>query len=621
MNRAVLVYKATVLFRPVMLRFCNVDIRGFTYRGLIQNKGSVQMKKFLSLILLVVLLATSIVTSQAKGMVTSIGLAEHGLKAYNDHWQYQYGGKGQVVNGHRVSDCAGLIYAYFSDNGISGCYGGCTGQVSNNCVFSSKLQGKIPNIHGLAVTMYDTVAPETGIYGHIGIYIGAGLVCDNSTYGTNMVKANVFSRNWTEWHLFDLGVQYPVNGWYAFDNKMVYYQDYEYLTNVEVDGYYLNESGFALDSNGNYASISDSILSWEYASAEEVKRGLMYKGWKNNGGSVEEFESNATVIGNSVRLRSEANTNCSTLAYLNKNTPVNILEEVVGETISSDGNTSSIWYKIQTQYGKVGYMCSLFVLRDGNHRSLSSPEFSYIEGEGVKIKSPELVDILYTTDCTSPQKGNGIKYEGPVKELGCTYTAVCKEGTLYSPISTFTITSTSQVFTDFNYSNWFAPMVDEAVAAGLFVGTGHNTFSPTSSITRGQFVLVLARMANADLSKYDGMTKFKDVDVDSYYAKAVDWAEDNEIVAGIGYNRFAPGNSITREQVCTIIQRYLNWGAIEDNVKFDDDNHIATWAKDAVYACRANGVISGVGNNRFNPKGKLTRAEGATIAVNSHKFF
>lgn len=558
--------------------------------------------------------------SSAANTVTSIGLAEHGLKAYNEDWQYKYGGKGEVENGHRVSDCAGLIYAYFSDNGISGCYGGCTGQVSNNCIFSSKLNGAIPNIHGLVVTMYDTVAPETGIYGHIGIYIGSGLVCDNSTYGTNMVKAGVYERNWTEWHLFDLGVQYPARGWYEFDNKMVYYQDYEYLTNVQQDGYYINEEGFALDSNGNYAEVDESILSWDYASAKEVKRSLISKGWKNDGGSVDVFEGDAIVTGDSVRLRSEANTRSTTLGYLNKNTFVEILDEVEGETISSNGKTSSKWYKIQTQYGKIGYMCSLFVLKDDN-RELSQPVFSYDEYNGVLISSPEFVDIYYTTDGTDPKNRNGVLYSGPISELGCTYTAVCEDNGSYSPVSKFTITSTGKVFTDFNYSSWFAHMVDEAIASGLFVGTGNSTFSPNHQITRGQFVLVLARMAGADLSEYDGVTNFSDVNKNAYYAKAVDWAYENGIVAGIGHGKFAPGDSITREQVCAIMYRNLKWNTSDDATLFSDDSYISDWAKDAVYACRAMGIVSGVGNNRFNPKGKLTRAEGATVAVNSYKYF
>ena len=66
-------------------------------------------------------------SARAAGTPTSIGLAEHGLMAYRDNWQYVYGGKGGDTDGDglRESDCAGLIYAYFKDIGAeAGCYGG-----------------------------------------------------------------------------------------------------------------------------------------------------------------------------------------------------------------------------------------------------------------------------------------------------------------------------------------------------------------------------------------------------------------------------------------------------------------------------------------------------------------
>ena len=50
---------------------------------------------------------------QAASEKTSIGLAEHGLKAYRDGWKYVYGGYGNYnSNGVRSSDCSGLIYSY-----------------------------------------------------------------------------------------------------------------------------------------------------------------------------------------------------------------------------------------------------------------------------------------------------------------------------------------------------------------------------------------------------------------------------------------------------------------------------------------------------------------------------
>lgn len=91
-----------------------------------------QGRRPLCVLLALVVLATVFTTlrlpAQAAGAPTSLGLAEHGLMAYRDNWQYVYGGKGADTDGDglRESDCAGLIYAYFSDQGALGnCQGAC----------------------------------------------------------------------------------------------------------------------------------------------------------------------------------------------------------------------------------------------------------------------------------------------------------------------------------------------------------------------------------------------------------------------------------------------------------------------------------------------------------------
>lgn len=554
-------------------------------------------KKIVSLFLTISLLCTGFVINvQALDGPNSIGFAERGIEAHRDGWQYVYGGKGQYQDGVRVSDCAGLLYSYFSDMGISGCYGGCTGQVTNNCILSCKLNDRIPRIHGLAVTMYDTVDPAGGIYGHIGIYIGGEEVCDNSTYGTNMVRANVFTRDWTEWHLFDLGMRYPVNGWYEFDGGYVHYTDYEYDVNTVVDGISIGSDGKASDHG---------ILSNEWATASQVRDYLVSHGWQNNGGV--DFEANATVTGNSVRVRSSASLSGSVVSIVNSGIRVHVSEEVTGEAVS--GNNK--WYKIQLSNGLSGYMSSLYVRQDDENIVIPG-SVSFVVQDGYVSMSCDSDDIYYTIDGSDPVE-HGSLYVGQSDVLGCTYRAVgCTDGK-YGPVSSFTVCSNGYVFDDFDFGDWFAGYVDDVVTKGLFVGTGNNKFSPNMKLTRGQFVVALARQQQIDLSEYAGYSDFDDVGINAYYVAAVNWAHSNNIVSGVGNNKFSPNAVITREQMCLILSRCFGLNVEESYVEFDDDYEISGWAKDAVYACRLNGLVSGVGNNKFNPKGYSTRAQAATI--------
>ena len=195
---------------------------------------------------------------------TSLGLAMQGVTAHRDGWLYVAGGKGGTVNGVRATDCAGLLYSYYSDCGVSGCAGGATSQVRQNTIFSgSPLQG-LPRIHGLALTN-----SEPGGYAHIGIYIGNNESCDNSMEGVNMVRAQVEDRHWDGWHLFDIGTKYPKEGWFEFDGRMVHYTSYEYDVDTEIDGYTIGSDGFAYLEDGEAAPVDKDLLNGVWAPATD----------------------------------------------------------------------------------------------------------------------------------------------------------------------------------------------------------------------------------------------------------------------------------------------------------------------------------------------------------------
>lgn len=49
------------------------------------------------------------------------------------------------------------------------------------------------------------------------------------------------------------------------------------------------------------------------------------------------------------------------------------------------------------------------------------------------------------------------------------------------------------------------------------------------------------------------------------------------------------------------------------NAVFADTGSISLWAKEAVSELQAKGLISGKGNNQFDPRGEVTRAETAKL--------
>jgi hypothetical protein len=123
----------------------------------------------------------------------------------------------------------------------------------------------------------------------------------------------------------------------------------------------------------------------------------------------------------------------------------------------------------------------------------------------------------------------------------------------------------SRKFTDIDINAWYIDAVDYALEKGYYSGTGETTFEPDNTMTRAMFVAVLFRMDGADSSGYTKQV-FDDVAAGQWYSSAVEWASENGIVSGIGDGRFDPDGEITREQMAAVMYRYAKYRGIDTSV-------------------------------------------------------
>jgi len=91
------------------------------------------------------------------------------------------------------------------------------------------------------------------------------------------------------------------------------------------------------------------------------------------------------------------------------------------------------------------------------------------------------------------------------------------------------------------------------------------------------------------------------------------------IVTGKGDGSFGIGEKITRQDMAVMIARAKNLISENTTERFADDAEISDYAKMSVYAAKNAGIISGVGDNTFNPQGFATRAETAMVVYNAIK--
>ena len=172
-------------------------------------------------------------------------------------------------------------------------------------------------------------------------------------------------------------------------------------------------------------------------------------------------------------------------------------------------------------------------------------------------------------------------------------------------------------FTDVAASRWSYSYIRQLYEAGVIDGMTPTTFVPTGDVTRAQFVKMLARLQGADVSEYRS-AGFEDVPADAWYAPYVNWAAANGIVYGISSTEFAPNADISRQDMAVMLDRYAQQSGIvlgTDNaaVTFTDEADIAAYALPAVQALQRAGVINGMPDGSFCPRGSATREQACAM--------
>jgi len=168
-------------------------------------------------------------------------------------------------------------------------------------------------------------------------------------------------------------------------------------------------------------------------------------------------------------------------------------------------------------------------------------------------------------------------------------------------------------FTDVKANAWCIEDVLFVAKQGLFCGYKDGSFKPNEEMTRAMFTAVLYRLAvSPDVSALAEVT-FKDVDANAYYADAVKWAVANGVVYGYNEDCFAPDESISREQLITMLYRYEspktpNLDATLFN-SYADSAEVSACAVEAMTWGVNYGVIYGTSDTTLSPDGVATRAQ------------
>ena len=174
-------------------------------------------------------------------------------------------------------------------------------------------------------------------------------------------------------------------------------------------------------------------------------------------------------------------------------------------------------------------------------------------------------------------------------------------------------------FSDINTGSWYHEAVDYVLKNGLMNGTGSGTFAPGGITSRAMIVTILWRLEGKPQVNY--LMDFEDVAAESWYTEAVRWAAAEGIMGGYGDGRFGTNDAITREQLATVLYRYVQYKGYDVSAKksldsYTDASAVHSWAVDAMQWACSIGLIKGIEQENgftLDPVGNATRAQVATI--------
>lgn len=198
--------------------------------------------------------------------------------------------------------------------------------------------------------------------------------------------------------------------------------------------------------------------------------------------------------------------------------------------------------------------------------------------------------------------------DGAVRPLPFSLVSGGSVTALTSGDAVISLDTRTTAFHDVPPGNWAAGAVSFLAIRDVISGTPDGSFAPGAPMTRAMLATVLARL--------DGRSTAVPA-LQPWYGASLAWTAEQGILQGTGSD-LAPEAYLTREQLCTILVRYLDCAGLsldqdEELSDFTDADFVSVWAAGSVETCLRAGLLTGKPGERIDPQGQATRAEVSII--------
>ncbi|MEI2396789.1 GH32 C-terminal domain-containing protein [Paenibacillus phytohabitans] len=247
-------------------------------------------------------------------------------------------------------------------------------------------------------------------------------------------------------------------------------------------------------------------------------------------------------------------------------------------------------------------------------------KLSIVKPDGTKLtleKFSKPITIRLVAQGDSRQDITGIYYipdDGSLEYMGGTY-ADGKWTAKVSHFSKYAVLTYDKSFEDVTASYWAHDVIKRMAAKQIVLGVREMEFAPKQKVSRAEFASLITRALGITGTR---LTAFKDVEPEHWYASSIAAAYEAGIVTGRRTDTFAPEETISREEMASMIYKAYLFHTGQNPVfgqrsSFNDAGTISAWAADAVAASQELGLVTGRGNQLFMPHETVNRAESAQI--------
>ncbi|MBQ3182496.1 MAG: S-layer homology domain-containing protein [Clostridia bacterium] len=179
-------------------------------------------------------------------------------------------------------------------------------------------------------------------------------------------------------------------------------------------------------------------------------------------------------------------------------------------------------------------------------------------------------------------------------------------------------------FTDVKEGAWYYEGIEFCYLMGVVSGMTETTFEPNGTLTRAQFVQILAMYDGVELEAYkNNDSGFDDVKTNHWFNAPVCWAVEQGFVAGLSETRFGPNEKITREQLARLLYLYAEARGYDVSRLADLSGYTdkpSDWAHTQVQWAVAAGIISGMTETTIAPRASATRAQACRMIMSYFNF-